>query len=152
MSRAACVAYTPCPSRLAALRRRPTTRNRGKGGGIWSLIHGAALIIVKSCPDDHLRIETDEPELRIGTPPVARPRQGTPGRGRRVATCNRPQTLSAPLERGSVAEVHLDPLAPRGCVIGERRLALRAAYLRHKPDVVSARCSDLLISYGMSLK
>src|SRR6266404_3786419 len=32
-----------------------------------------------------------------------------------------------------------------------KRLALRAAYLRHKPDVVSARSSDLLISYGMSL-
>jgi hypothetical protein len=127
MPKAARVAYPPCPSRLPALRRRPTTRDRGNGGVIGSLVRGALSIITKSCPDDHLRIETDAPELRIGRPPLARPRHSMPGRGRRVATCNRPQTLSTPLERGSVAEVRLDPVAPRGGVIEEQRLAFRAA-------------------------
>jgi hypothetical protein len=36
------------------------------------------------------------------------------------------KTLSTPLERGPVAEVHLDPVAPRGGVIEEQRLAFLA--------------------------
>jgi hypothetical protein len=113
MSTAARVAYAPCSSNLAALRRAPTTRNGRKGGGSGNLVRGALSIITKSSPDNHLRIEADASELGTGRPSRARPRQSTPCRRRRVATCNRPQTLSTPLECGSVAEVHLDPLAPR---------------------------------------
>jgi hypothetical protein len=42
-------------------RRQPTTCYGGKGGGIGSLARGVLSIITKSCPDDHLRIETDAP-------------------------------------------------------------------------------------------
>jgi len=125
MTTAARVDYAPCRPvwQLSPPANHPLRR---KGGGIGSLAGGVLSIITKSCPDDHLRIETDAPELRIGRPSLARPRHSTPRRGRRVATCNRPQTLSTPLERGSVVEVHLDPVAPRGGVIEEQRLAFRA--------------------------
>jgi hypothetical protein len=117
-SRASCqVRLTPpirhAPPSLRALRRQPTTRNGGKGGGIGSLVRGALSIITKSCPDNHLRIEADASELGTGRPSRVRPRHSTSGRRRCVATCTALTPRRHLLERGSVAEVHLDPLVPR---------------------------------------
>jgi hypothetical protein len=121
MTTAARAAYAPCRPvwRLSPPANHPLRR---KGGGIG----GALSIITKSSPDNHLRIEADASELE----PVDRPEF--------VRATVRPAAAAVWLHATALKPCpHLSnvapsqrctsPVASRGGVIEEQRLAFRVA-------------------------
>jgi len=107
----------------------------------WRAVDHHEILPRQPPPDRGRRIRA-----RTSRPSRPRPRHSTPCRRRRVATCNRPQTLSTPLECGSGAAGCTSPVARR-----RDRGAVPCASRRLTAPRLRGLGPLLLISYGMFL-